>query len=543
MKKNVYVFAVITLISIALLAGCSNSGNSGGNTDAEQSGETNNTAGTTGESNSAEGKLTDEEVTYTIALPENPLQPIDPNAPAFQAITEKTGIKLDIMVIPGADYPTKMNTLLASGQLPDFFKLWGADPMEIYETGALLPMRELIAEHAPIIQEDYDTIEDLKRTMIDNDIYTLPMIRRDVNYEKGTLPIIRMDLLEEQQLDVPTTWDELYEVLKQLKEAYPNAIPYGARGDNRVLFDILSPLPSMGAYYNLYQTDDKEWQLGRTKESYKRALTFYNKLYEEQLLDNEFLLVDTQSWLEGLSSGKYLFFYDNPVFMNQVNGPLQQIDPDARFEPIPILENWDGEKQNYKQPDHYFHQFGISRNVENPELAIQFWNWLYSEEGTLATNYGIEGEQYTIDENGEPQWTQAVIDEYTKKDDPFYALQSDFGVGNLSLSPSWLSAAADRFRASSPDSLSPEAIHEMYVDSPAIKDIPVEPPYTPEEGERIKEINQDINDFSKVELNKFLSGSRPLSEFDQFVTSINSRGGEELVEIVNEAEQRFQDNQ
>ena len=37
-------------------------------------------------------------------------------------------------------------------------------------------------------------------------------IRRDENWEQGSVPCIRTDLLEEQGLEVPTTWDELYSV-------------------------------------------------------------------------------------------------------------------------------------------------------------------------------------------------------------------------------------------------------------------------------------------------------------------------------------------
>lgn len=540
----VIVLLCLVLLATGVLAGCgkSNTNNNGTNTPSTNTGNGNGSGnGNTGTSEGeASGKLTDKDVTFTIALSENALQPLNPNSPAIQEIYKQTGIKLEVMIIPGSDYATKMNTLLTGRKLPDFFFLWG-QPMDIYESGALLPLRELIEKHAPVIQNDFNTIPNLNRTMIMDDIYTLPMIRRDENYEKGTLPIIRMDLLEEQNLEIPKTWDELYTVLAKLRDAYPSSIPYGARGDNRVLVDTLSPLRSMGAHYDMYPDSDGVWKLGRIQNEYKTALEFYNKLYKDKILDNEFLLVDTATWLEGLSSGKYLFFYDNPVFIDQVTGPLKNIKADARFEPLPILENWEGERANYAQPDHYFNQWGISRDVKDPELAIKFWNWLYSEAGMRVMNYGVEGVHYELDANGNPQWKQEILDKYLNVENSFYTQQADIGIGNLSfMSASWLSSASDVFRAPAEDSISSLYIHNMYKDDPAIIKVPVEPPYTAQEGERLKEIRQNINDYSKVELNKFLSGQRPLSEFEAFAQDIRAKGGDEMEQIVNEAEQRFQ---
>ena len=268
MKSSISWMLVVLAVTL-VINGCSQ-GNSKSNSPSPTGSASNSTG-----SDSASGKLTDKDVEFTIAMSENALQPIKTDSASLKVIYEKTGIKLKPVVIPGADYAAKMNTLLVGGMLPDFFLLWG-EPMEIYDSGALLPMRELIEKNAPEIQKYYDTVENLDRTMIMNDIYTLPMIRADENYEKGTLPIIRTDLLEEQGLEIPTTWDELYDVLLKLRDAYPNSIPYGARGDNRLLVDTLSPLRSLGAHYDLYPNAEGEWELGRTQPSYKKAIELYN---------------------------------------------------------------------------------------------------------------------------------------------------------------------------------------------------------------------------------------------------------------------------
>lgn len=90
---------------------------------------------------------------------------------------------------------------------------------ELVEAGAVLPLNDLLAEYAPSVLEELKEIPDLTRTMIDGEFYTLPIIRRDVNREVGLTPFIRMDLLEANNIPVPTTWEELVDVLRQLHGA------------------------------------------------------------------------------------------------------------------------------------------------------------------------------------------------------------------------------------------------------------------------------------------------------------------------------------
>ena len=109
----------------------------------------------------------------------------------------------------------------------------------------------------------------------------MPTIRVDTNLEVGATPNIRVDLVEELGLEIPTTWDELYEVLKAFKEAYPDSVPWGSRGEYNLVRSYTSCVSSLGADYNLYQDENGEWKLGRLEEDFKEALEFLNKCYEE----------------------------------------------------------------------------------------------------------------------------------------------------------------------------------------------------------------------------------------------------------------------
>lgn len=481
--------------------------------------------------------LSDEMVTITYARPESSLQPYDPDCATVQWIRENLGI--DLQVSTYSDYETKMNTLLAANQLPDLFSIWG-NVSDVVGTGSLMELTDLIDQYAPNIKADYENIPELARYKMDGGIYTLAQIRRDENWEQGSVPCIRTDLLEEQNLEVPTTWEELYDVLDALAKAYPDSIAYGARGDDRVLFNYMSPIKGLGAEYGLYQDEEGVWHMGCLEDSYKEALQYLHRMYEAGILDNEYLIVSDDDWKSGLGTGKYLFYYDNPVFLDALNKTLKETDPDARLEPIMFLANEEGETVNYGHPNNYYNVWGISADTENAEVLMKFVDWLYSEEGGYLMNYGVEGVHWEM-VDGKPQFLDSVVEEYkSRTGDPTYEAGSEIGIGDLFLDMSWYSNYDAQFKTTSEESWTRENIHKVYEDNmDVVIQQPIEPPYTAEESARITEINQSYMDYSKTEINKFVSGERSFDEWDAFVQELIDKGAQERVDIANQAEQRF----
>jgi ABC-type glycerol-3-phosphate transport system substrate-binding protein len=321
-------------------------------------------------------------------------------------------------------------------------------------------------------------------------------------------------------------------------------VPWGARGTNRAIgLDSLSWVTSFGADYNPYLDDNGVWQQGYIQPEYKDMVVFMKDLVANNIFDNEYVTTEHQAWIEGLSSGKYMFWYDNPTFAAQVNAALSTIDPDARFEPIPILENPYGYVRNYQQPTHYTDTFYFSSETEDPELLVKFMNWSYGEEGMYTFNYGQEGYSYTLDGSGQPQWTQEILDLYKDNENAYYAVQSDLGVLNNNFSPSWLNLSVEIFRQSESGgerAVDARFVHDFYKENPNIYEKTPQPPLSEEQSTRIQEINRDIKDLVDTELNKFIMGLRPIEEYDAFMADMVSRGAQEIADILTEAEKDYQ---
>lgn len=485
-----------------------------------------------------------EDFTVTFMRAENAAIPVQADVASTREIKEKTGVNLEIITAPGSDYSTKMTALYASNDMPDIFMAFSMTKREMVEDGALLCLTDLIEEYAPNIKAFYEENPSLYRTMVDGEIYSLAQKRSDQNLEAGCVPFIRMDILEDSGLPIPTTWEELGETLIQLCEMY-DMEGWAGRGTGRIIGDgDFNWLESFGVPFTYDKDEDGNWYLGMLEPEYKEAIEFLKNLVENGALDEEWLTTDTAGWQEKLGGGNYLFWYDNPTFASGINTALSAVVPEGRFEPLPLLADSNGEVHSYKQPDHYTDQFYISADVEDPVTLIKFLDWCYSDEGAITFGYGKEGETYFIDEDGNPQWLPEILEKYANAEDAYYQASSDMGVNNGYFCPNWLNLTIEVFRASSnPDELTAQYIYDFYetqLNDGTIVEKETLPPMTEEQDARVQEIKQAIWDLAKTEFSKFVMGQRPMEEYDAFIEELIDLGAHEWMEILNEAEAEFQ---
>ena len=484
----------------------------------------------------------EEPMTITIMRSENAAVPFKKDAPSFKAIEEKTGVKVEMTEI-ASDYNTKMMSLYAANDLPDIFSGFGMTKREMVDDETILDLTDLFAEYAPNIMALYEQYPDLYRTMVDGRIYSLHRIRFDQNLEAGASPFIRMDLLKESGLPIPTTWDELYDTLLELMEMY-DMIGWGARGTGRILGTwTFLWMDSFGADYNPYMDEEGVWHIGRVEPEYKDAVLFLKKMVENKVLDPEFVNMSSTEWQEGLASGKYLFWYDNATFASGVNSALANNIEGAYFEPLPLLESPYGTRQSYKQPTHYTDVYYVSANVEDPVAMAKFLNWCYSEEAADIFAYGREGETFFYDENGQPQYKPEIIEYYKSLEDSYYQACSELGVNDCYFTTAWKNLPTEAFRATAGNVIDAQYIFNFYKEDlldGTIVERPVEPPMTPEQTNRVVEILNDINAFCEGEIVKFVMGARDMEEYDAFIAELRAKGVDEWAEILNEAEATFQ---
>ncbi len=313
-----------------------------------------------------------------------------------------------------------MNLLLASGDMPDIVggHLIKQPVNEYGPQGAFVPLNELVAEHAPNIQAFWDSHPGLQEAIsaYDGNYYYIPYLP-DGKY--GRAWFIRQDWLDALELEQPQNVDELYEVMVAFRDNDPNGngqkdeVPYFARQWEEVnrlltLWDARSS--GSDTYHDFYITDENKIAHPYAQEAYRDGLANIAKWYEEGLIDGEI-------FTRGSSSRDYLLgenlggvTHDWFASTSGYNAALA--DKIEGFNFIPFLPpasaggvRMEEHRRIPIKPDGW----AISHTNSNPIETIKYFDFFFTEEGRLLSNFGVEGKTWDM-VDGEPVYKPEVLD-------------------------------------------------------------------------------------------------------------------------------------
>ena len=384
-SKMMYSMLMAVVIS-GTLAGCGS-----------KSEPTSQEAVTTGEAKTEETAPAEETI-LKVSYKKNVLTEDLANNKAFKELEEKTGIKIEWTYLSDTDWDDQKALILASGDIPDI--IFG-DAMTkediINNKDYFLPLEDYI-ENCPNIKAAFEKYPELRKrvTATDGHIYTLPN-RQPCMPNTQDAFFINQKWLDNLGLKMPTTADELYNILKAFKEQDANGngnpndeIPLTAQGNGiaplEAYFGFFGAIDNMSEYKTIVK-DGKVSYLA-TDEGVKEAVKFFHKLYEEGILDQEIFTQDYSmmqakfqnsdacivgmgsSWVpSAIVSENYL---DQYVIMSPVKGT--EGNAYTRYNPE-IFSVSDA-------------QFSISTSCPNPETAMRWADALYDEEVSIQTFFG-----------------------------------------------------------------------------------------------------------------------------------------------------------
>lgn len=328
------------------------------------------------------------------------------NSMVVKEIEKRTGIKLDIQAYSSATYKDKLKVVVASGQLPDIFH--GLTLQEVNKMGgqgALAPINQYLND-LPNFKKLY--VDDKENNWVmkswsddKNNIYTWPIygLQRDVNH--GFL--YRKDIFDKIGIKEWTNTDEFYAALKKLKEAYPQSYPYASKTKENIFRDWSYGWGIGGASFPAYYDEKaKSWKLAYTQPEYKEMLDFMKKLYNEGLMDPEFVTDTDASWTAKMTTNNKSFVTFDwigrlDMFANQVKAQNPEynlrygnpVGPTGHIRSLPRIDN-----------------FGIVvSNNKNKQLAMKLLDYLTSPSGSSLVTMGVEGETFKM-ENGKPVYPE-----------------------------------------------------------------------------------------------------------------------------------------
>ena len=469
-------------------------------TPATSSGSTTASSGTTSENGLP---LVTEPVTLTYFVPFSSeiITSLADNT-MYQELEKRTGVHIEWQH-PAGDANQAFQLLLTSSDLPDIvedcMQYYPSGPDRLVDDGIALQLNDLIDQYAPAykkILDDYPQI--YKECVTDTGKMVTFSCVQTVHEDPWTGYSIRQDWLDELNLDMPTTVDELTEVLRAFKTQKGASVPmtwYDSWKDQYGYF-----VGAWGVGPKFYN-ENGTVKYGPAELGYKQYVETMRMWYAEGLLDPEYLTRD--------SSGR-----DELIGNNQTgvcNGTsVSALQDTVVAMPYVTLEK--GETRHFSNWVTYTkpaNECFITTSCKDPELAVRWFDYHYTEEGSFLFNYGVEGICHEI-VDGKPQFTELM----TNNPDGFAPIYMNYVH-------KWHQGAYNR------DFLASPGTTEKYISDCAVwasntDGAYVMPPITmtTEEGTEFSSIMADINTYVDEMTAKFIMGLEPMENYDSFVETI-----------------------
>lgn len=477
----------------------------------------------------------------------------------LQKAQEIVGVNIEWQHPPVGQEREQFNLLVVSGELPDVVEyswntVYPGGAEAALSDGVIIELSEVIEKYMPNYRAYLDRFPEVEK-MVKTDTgkhYTIPYIYTatppNTKHQSisGRLPayetflgfFMRRDLLEEYELDVPVTLDDWYNVLKAFKE---NGVVTPISG---VWANILESATFVSAWdigHDMFvDADGKTVRYGRTEPAYKEFLAYMNKLYEENLLDPDFAIIDgTTLKAKILNQEVGAWTGYTSTYMGVQYDQIHASDPNSKFYPIGITNPKLTEDQTllYRQASYPFRNNGacITTSCKDIEAVAKWLDFFWTDEGDMLINWGVENESYVFDENGTPVFTEAL-----KNDPNGLSPTNAFAFWRRQNAPI---AMDHQTRLMSKGSYTtPESINALYTWETTNGIYPMAmPPVTllPEETAEYASKMTEIETYANEMRIKFIMGKAPLNEFEQYVQQIQSMGLADVIKIQQAALDRY----
>ncbi len=379
--------------------------------------------------------MAEEPITITVMGPQGNTRDWDATH-VFQELEKKFNVNFEVTTFANDVWKTQFTLMLAEDNLPDIFMQCDMNKAEINgygEDGYFLDLSQYLDIMPSFVAfcESHPDFAAYTATA-EGKIYSINRCRDTVQSRQLSHNWIKKSWLENVNKEVPTTIEELYDVLVAFKEQdangngdpndeIPMAITIGGQSGQRVEFALKAAFGIYNVNHNFQLAADENGKvyLSETTENWKEYLTFMNKLYEEGLLDNEAFTMTTAEFQAKASADLIGFFGDWSTLAQCVGAADDFVNRD--YEYIISFANKDTGLQTITLYPNYTAGARLMVNAltEVPEKICEIIDYLYSDEGIMLVNYGTEGVtfNYIEDEFGNkapdvtPYW-QAMIDQY-----------------------------------------------------------------------------------------------------------------------------------
>ena len=439
----------LALVLVLSLAACgSDTSSSGGNS-------TSSTGGASGGSSTAEPQ--EPLVVNVLYMHSFSANPAAGNA-MHQWLLENMNIDLRITVDSDTEqFENKLNMMLAGGLDYDVIGFLTSENTigtvnKMGDSGLIVSVDEYLDKYPSLNRqsdEEYSRFVYANKT--DDKMYMVTGAAHGMNeaMQLNIGPIIREDWLEQVNMNMPTTTEELYDVLAAFQEQVGT---YEGQTVIPASFNYLRQYFGYTWSHNWYQMDEDAtaiqwyWQTDGIGD----YLRYMNRLQRENLLDAEVFTQTEDIFQSKLANGRVGFTLVTNDVMDNINTLLGETDGNARFVPVPPL------KTSADAPYPVYQSYNLQQYVglmvakdfaetgDNMDRFMEFLAWSCESENNVFLNDGITADgqdlfgKYIDNGDGTFTMTPENLELYLSAGNPF---QQETGLSYYNLTRKTADAA------------------------------------------------------------------------------------------------------
>jgi putative aldouronate transport system substrate-binding protein len=338
----------------------------------------------------------DKPVTLSILAGANASWPWQADWYVGKMIQEKTKVTLNF--IESDDVSTKINTMMASGDVPDL--TCNSDPALFEKYGAegayasILDYASSMPNFSAWKDQNQQYLGDFLAA--DGKLYMFPV--QGISETDRQNWMYRKDIFDKNGLSVPTNETEFFDTMTKLKQLYPDSYPFSFRNGLSDFEWFASSWgtgsPNLNIFY--YDQTNKAWKFGPVEDNYRTMLEFFAKLYANKLIPPDFLTIDTKGWQDLMSNSKAFVTFDYVGRIDFFNNAVRPTDPNYT---LTYMSPWKGGANGVaKMAYSGYANIAFALSAKSPKLqdALKYMDWTYTQEAKELMSWGEEGKTYNV---------------------------------------------------------------------------------------------------------------------------------------------------
>lgn len=459
----------------------------------------------------------------------------------YKKLEEVTNTEIEFLHPPAGQMQEQFKLLIASRKdLPDviavdWLALYPGGPEKAVNDGIIIDLNDYI-DFMPNYKAFLEADPALKREAITDEgtLYGFHGVNMDSERPCDCGLFLRKDWLDELGLDIPETIEDWENVLTKFKEEKGADAPFSVTSTNFFQYNMFN------AAYNVtndfYLDENGNVQYGPIQPEFKDYLETMNRWYEKGLIDPDFASIDSKTLNANMINGKSGAGFG---FIGSGMGTWTNAATEDGYELVacanPVLQK--GDEGNFlgRYKFKVLITAAVTTAAEDIESICRQFDYLYTDEGRLLKNFGIEGMTYEM-EDGQPVYTDLILnnpDGLAISEAMAKYIQCSYpGAGQANL-PEYQEqyyqleeqkAAANIFNQFSENAA-------KFVIPPVTA--------TSDESKELGNILSQVNIYRDEKVVAFITGAESLDNFDGFVEEMKNMGIDRAIEIKTASVERY----